>query len=42
MNTTFINIAKNTFDCSFTASKWNDNVVFNSKGREQLEGDMEV
>ena len=42
MNTTINNISKKSFDCSFTTSKWNDDVVFNSKVQEQLYGDMEV
>jgi hypothetical protein len=43
MNTTIKNIAKNTFD-SFTNSKWNDTVVFdsNSKVRIRLEGYTEI
>lgn len=41
MNTAVKNIIKST-SSSFADSKWNDTVVFNSKKRKQLEGDMEV
>jgi len=42
MNTIINNISKNSFNCTFTTSKWNDDVVFSSKVQKQLYGDMEV
>lgn len=42
MNTIINNISKKSFDSTFATSKWSNDVVFNSKVRKQLEGDMEV
>ena len=36
MKTAFTNITKSTSICSFTASKWNDNAVFDSKVQKRL------